>query len=193
MSKVVLVVGHEEEKPGAYNTSYGVTEYAFNRKLVGNLQDELSRLYGIEWVDRKKSRDDVTVVTVYRDKIGYAALPKHINKYDPDYVISFHANAFNRKASGSEVLYYSSSPKGKALASLFQNTVLNTLGLHDRGLKARSSGRGSHLLKRTKAPAIILEPFFIDNDRDLERVIDRYSLFVSGLVYTILKLGFDGV
>ena len=84
--------------------------------------------------------------------------------------------------SGSETLYTSGSSDGARFAGMIQARVLSALHLANRGIKSRVRGdRGGTLLFGTEAPAVIAEPFFIDNDSDLAtansnlaRLIDAY-------------------
>jgi N-acetylmuramoyl-L-alanine amidase len=164
--KVALVIGHKKNRPGACNEDYGKCEFEFNEKLVKDIKNKINRNYEVE--------------IVYRDT--YRDLPDKVNKLNPDFVVSFHCNAFNKKASGSEVLYYRTSKKGKEIARIFQKYIIQTLGLYDRGIKGKGSeDRGGYILRYTKAPCILIEPFFIDNNVDYMRVQERYDAFVEAL------------
>ena len=167
--KCVLIVGHSESSPGAYNESKNLSEFHFNKKLV----DEINNL-----------PDYVTVRKVFRNK--YKDLPDDVNKLNPDFIISLHCNAYNKSASGTEVLYYKGNEKGKLYASILQMGLSINLGLADRGIKAKTvEDRGGYLLGNTKAPCIIAEPFFIDNDKDLKIVMDKQALLIKSYVEAI--------
>jgi N-acetylmuramoyl-L-alanine amidase len=86
--------------------------------------------------------------------------------------------------SGTEVLYYHTSQKGKQMAEILQNHLVTYLGLKDRGIKPKSAeDRGGYLLRYTNAPCVIAEPFFIDNDQDLSVAM----LNKSGLADAYIK------
>lgn len=156
--RVAVVVGHSSTSKGAINASFVANEFDFNRKLAQNIKNKF---------DEYNLTDEIVVV--YR-KNGYAALPREINNLGVDLVVSLHCNAFNTQASGCEMLYYHRSKKGKEIARIFQNKLVQNLDNKDRGNKPKTSeDRGGPLLKYTKAPAIICEPFFIDNDEDYLR------------------------
>lgn len=149
--KVVIVIGHTEDSPGAYG-SKGVNEYSFNNGLASLIVAKLP--------------EDMDVVKVYRRT--YKELPGLVNSYNPDLVISLHANAFNGSVGGTETLYYHGSFEGKQCASILQDHCVDALQLKDRGIRAKKRiDRGGYLLQKTHAPCIILEPFFIDNEDDL--------------------------
>lgn len=152
MQTCALVIGHKKESPGACNTNYGDSEYEFNNVLAGMIEDRM-----------KKG----SIIKVYR--IGpYTKLPMKINALLPSFILSLHCNSFNKKVSGTEVLYYEHSGRGRIIASLLQKQLVRCLKLSDRGIRAKSeSDRGGYLMKYTSAPCVIAEPFFIDNDEDL--------------------------
>jgi len=149
-----LVIGHKKTSPGASNASSGITEFEFNDQLAQLIEDQVNGL---------------RIQRVYRNT--YKELPEDINRLNPDFVVSLHCNAFNGSASGSELLYYYKSTRGKQLAELLQNSLVAQLQLPDRGTRSRTvEDRGGYLLRYTRAPCVIAEPFFIDNDDDLARV-----------------------
>ncbi len=169
---LALVIGHKERQPGACSKTYDLCEFRFNEELAKNISDKLSMGNKI----------------VYREDGGsYSKLPFYINKnINPKLVVSLHCNAFNTKASGTEVLYYHRSVKGKAIAEIFQNNLLDALELPDRGIKGRGTeDRGGFVLRYTNAPCIICEPFFIDNHNDLGRAKYRYNDLVEAYVKSI--------
>lgn len=154
--RIVLEIGHSFAARGAVNDYFGMSEFIYNESIV---QDLKRMLLG---------NPDIDARIVYR-VTTYLDLPKQINTLNPHFVISFHANAFNKTAAGSEVLYYHSSLKGKRMAEIWLRHIVETLGLPNRGVKPKhEEDRGGHFLKYTHAPAIILEPFFIDNNLDYQ-------------------------
>jgi N-acetylmuramoyl-L-alanine amidase len=71
------------------------------------------------------------------------------------------------------VLYYHRSEKGKKMAEILLSHLVDHLKLAKRGIKQKTSeDRGGYLLRYTKAPCVIAEPFFIDNDDDLTRALE---------------------
>lgn len=164
-----LVIGHKKTSPGAANASKNVTEFAFNEALSRHIEDKV---------------DGVVVQRVFRRT--YKQLPDDINELKPDFIVSLHCNAFDTTASGTEVLYYHKSKRGKALAGVVQKKLLAALGLKDRGIKPRTSeDRGGYLLKNTKAPCVIAEPFFIDNDEDLKIAQTRLDALADAYARSI--------
>jgi N-acetylmuramoyl-L-alanine amidase len=152
--KYALVIGHKKTSPGAQNPNTGIKEFDFNEALAIRIEgktttSEIQRIY----------------------RRTYKDLPDDINQYDPHFTISLHCNAFNQEVSGTEVLYYYKSKKGKVMAEILQDSLVGYLKLPDRGVKPKTSeDRGGYLLRYTEAPCMVAEPFFIDNDDDLARV-----------------------
>jgi N-acetylmuramoyl-L-alanine amidase len=163
MKKCALVIGHKKSSPGASNKSSGLAEFIFNDKLAIDIEEEIS---GVE------------VQRVYRRT--YNSLPGDINELDPDFIVSLHCNAFDGSASVTEVLYYHRSTKGKLIAGILNEHLVEALGLKNRGIKPKTAeDRGGYLLKNTVAPCVIAEPFFIDNNEDLKTVTDKRNLLVK--------------
>ena len=148
-----LVIGHKKSSPGAVNERAGLTEFDFNEDLAIRIEKKVKK---------------TEVQRIYRRT--YKELPDDINALEPDFVISLHCNAFNGKASGTEVLYYHKSENGKKMAEILVNHLVGHLKLPNRGAKPKTvEDRGGPLLRSTKAPCLIAEPFFIDNNSDLAR------------------------
>ena len=152
-----LVIGHKKSSPGAVNAKSNVSEFDFNDNLALQIEKKV-----------QKSK----VQRIYRRT--YEELPDDINALGPDFIISLHCNAFDTNVSGTEVLYYHKSEGGRKMAEVLLAQLVKHLELPNRGIKPRNSEeRGGYLLRYTWAPCVIAEPFFIDNDRDLNRARER--------------------
>ena len=172
MKKCALVIGHKKSSPGASNKESGLTEFAFNEKLAMEIENEIN---------------DPSIQRVYRRT--YNSLPNDINELNPDFIISLHCNAFNETASGTEVLYYHRSTKGKLMAEILNESLVDALGLSNRGIKPKSAeDRGGYLLKSTAAPCVIAEPFFIDNNSDLKAVNDNRDALIKAYATSIASI-----
>lgn len=165
--KVALVVGHKKTSQGAVNKSANVSEFEFNEKLAKAIV--------------ALPRTGIDIEIVYRST--YRLLPARINRLKPDLVVSLHCNAFNKKTDGCEVLYYHKSEDGKKAADVFQKNLQKTLGNTDRGIKPKvTEDRGGYLLKYTNATALILEPFFIDNDDEYKNATDKFDALANSIL-----------
>lgn len=172
MTKIVaLIVGHSQSSQGASNAN-GMTEWAFNHVLASLVANHLT------------ASGKVKPVLIHRDT--YSELPEKVNETGADIAVSFHANAFNTEATGSEVLYYHRSIKGRKLADIMQFAATDALGLTDRGIKPKNeSDRGGHLLRHTSMPCVIVEPFFIDNSADLKIAMEKQCELAKNYAHAI--------
>ncbi|PEA12557.1 N-acetylmuramoyl-L-alanine amidase [Bacillus thuringiensis] len=84
------------------------------------------------------------------------------NSHAVGLVISFHLNASNGNGQGVEVLYYDQ----KDLAAKISAQLAKDIGWRDRGAKQRTD---LAVLNGTKAPAILIELGFIDNESDMAK------------------------
>lgn len=150
--KLVINIGHGGKDPGAVNKELGITENQFNRQL-GVVIKQLWPYY---------------VRLIEQDNSGLNQLVRDINTMEPDLVVSLHCNAAEAKtATGTETLCWHTSTEGKRLAECVQARMVKALGLADRGVKPRDN---LAILRGTKCPAIIVEPFFISNGADYAKV-----------------------
>lgn len=170
--KAALIIGHNENSPGAMNQDKNVSEFDFNEPLAHAIAKALLNL-GYE------------VSLVYRDG-SYSELPDQVNKTGADIAISLHCNAFNKGSNGSEVLYYKGSENGLKLALSLQTEIVDCLDLKDRGVKetqaaheGKAGDRGGYLLKHTSMPCVIAEPFFIDSNESLDLAVSKFDDLVA--------------
>lgn len=153
--RVCLDYGHGGTDPGAI---YKARKEADDNLRLGKAVASSLRRKGI-------------VVDETRVDGRYLSLAERVrlsNSKNYDYFISFHRNAFKPEiANGVEVYTYTTASwKAKALARRLQNALVK-VGFRDRGVKAGKF----YVLRRTKAPAILLEIGFIDNSKD-NRIFD---------------------
>lgn len=73
--------------------------------------------------------------------------------------VSIHLNAGG--GTGSEVWIYNS--KNTEIASRISSKISSSLGISNRGVKVSKS---LYVLKRTKAPAVLVECCFVDSEKD---------------------------
>lgn len=158
--KVAVVLGHHEKSKGAYSPWLKVSEWDFYNEVVDCLSD---------------------VDVYYHDKNigGYVTRTKNtarkINKIDYDLVMELHFNSSsNPTANGCETLYYFASRKGRDYARKFSEVVVEWTGIKSRngGLKALTNkyDRGFASVFYTKAPTILIEPFFGSSRKDCDLI-----------------------
>lgn len=105
-------------------------------------------------------------------------------KQEYDYFISFHRNAFNpEKVVGVETFVYTTaSAKSKELAQKIQNALVK-VGFFNRGVKTANF----HVLRETKAPAVLVEIGFIDNTKDNSLFDNKRKEMVKEISMAILS------
>ncbi|EJS61967.1 hypothetical protein ICU_05135 [Bacillus cereus BAG2X1-1] len=151
---------------------------------------------GANWGNRKEHimdrqvKDAVVVKlkalghTVYddTDEVGRTQaqnlnnIVRNCNSHGVDLVISFHLNAYNGTANGVEVCYYDQ----QTLAAKVSAQLSKDIGWSNRGAKQRND---LYVLNSTKAPAILIELGFIDNDSDMAKWnVDKIS---NSIVYAL--------
>lgn len=171
---VIISIGHHPKDKGA--TGGGLNEFDFNSP-VGDRVVELLRDKGVDALKTSRPNPQWTA-----DDIN-----SHINSVNPVLAVELHANAYNGSASGTEMLYWHSSRNGKRLAQLLQDQVSDVLGLPDRGIKPKTRGdRGALFLSATNCPAVIAEPFFIDNLGDREVALEKKEQLAVAYAKAIL-------
>lgn len=97
---------------------------------------------------------------------------RRANDIDGDLFVSVHLNAHEKgSAEGSSTYYFGGSGAGEALADKIQSELV-ALGLKD----CRSHARAYTVLKETRMPAVLVEPVFITNRTEAQRLEDPHFL-----------------
>lgn len=91
------------------------------------------------------------------------------NSTNPHAVISLALNWSEDSDAGGTATYYFAGPSGlskggRRLAALCQDSLVETLGLPD----CRIHGRSWTILRRTQAPAVVVEPLTLSNPTEAE-------------------------
>jgi N-acetylmuramoyl-L-alanine amidase len=112
-----------------------------------------------------------TVVALTRDHDEAPDVTERVrraNDIGGDVLLSLHFNSHSHdSASGASTYYFPTSRAGELLAERIQSH-LTGLGLSD----CRSHPRSYPILKGTRMPAVLIEPAFITNVEDLQRLKD---------------------
>ena len=160
--KTAIVVGHDVSEQGAVSKILDMTEYRFNCLVA----DELCNDFDIYYRDAKKR--------------GYNAkmdeLVRQINGKPYDFVIELHFNKFdgiaNKKGHGCEAVIFPSNKKSRELSNKILNEISKDFGVFNRGVKEHgATERGHGFLSKMNANAIILEPFFGD-ENEAKMILD---------------------
>ena len=176
MAKIVIDAGHGGEEPGA--VYQGRKEKDDNLALaleVGKILED----NGVE-VAFTRTED------VYQTPFEKAQLA---NKEDADFVISFHRNSSpeDNQYFGVETLVYNHSGKKVEMAEAI-NRELEELGFRNIGVKERP---GLVILRRTKAPALLIETGFLNTDRDNALFDEKFDAIAQAIANGILEVAED--
>lgn len=170
MARLCFDYGHGGEDSGAY---YKGRKESNDVLSLGRAVAAEVRRHGIT-VDETRTSDSTVSLNARSD---------FENRNTYDYFISFHRNAYEpEKARGVETyIYINPGAKATELAQRIQ-TSLVALGFVSRGVKKENF----HVLRETKAPAVIIEIGFIDNSGDNNLFDSKRSEIIKALAKAIL-------
>lgn len=165
MAKWLLDPGHGGSDPGA--TYKGREESDDVLKLALRVGELLK--YNNESVFYTRTNDS-TVSLSDRSSME--------NSGSYDYFVSIHRNAYQPEAAkGVETHIYIKGGKSEQLATKV-NSELVKVGFVDRGVKVSNF----HVLRETKAPAILIEVGFIDNSSDNSIFDSKFEQIAQSIV-----------
>ena len=154
MARVFIGVGHGGADPGAVG-------YVREKDANLTIALELKRLLeaaGVT-VGISRTRDE-------NDDINEEI--REANAFGPDFAIDVHNNAGG--GDGFEVLVQTGTHAAKsAEAGKIIERYVKAVGQNSRGVKTRKNSSGADyfgFLRQVKAPAVIVEGFFVDNKKD---------------------------
>ncbi|MDK2986805.1 MAG: N-acetylmuramoyl-L-alanine amidase [Clostridia bacterium] len=171
MTKLCFDYGHGGTDPGAV---YQGRRESDNVLSLGRaVAKELRRHEVI--VDETRTGDNTVSL---RDRSNFE------NRKSYDYFISFHRNAFKpEQVKGVETYtYLNAGAKAKGLANRIQ-TALVGIGFANRGVKEANF----HVLRETKAPAVLVEIGFIDNSSDNQLFDTKRNEIIKAITTAILS------
>lgn len=183
---IALCIGHSRItngriEGGAVTHDGSTNEWTWNSGL-GELIEKNLHAAGVRSV----------VVSKYEGS-GYTSAQRwvaaHLRSLGATAAIELHFNAADAtSASGHEWLYWSTSKRGKALATaLSAEFNLSVPEIKARGAKPRFHGdRGAEFLKLTHCPAVIAEPFFGSSESDWRTAQAKRSQIALAIANGIL-------
>ena len=172
--KLAIQTGHTK---GTGAVGFGnVQEYDFNSKVTAEMV-RLAPYYGVD-----------LLVTDRDPELNYSAAVRKtaaaIKEFDADLCLELHFNSAGESAKGCEILHYCNSSNGERAAHCMA-VILKPMLAHvnipmrgDNGVRSlwyhkvdedkAYSNRGSYYVYATPCPALIMEPFFGSNPREME-------------------------
>lgn len=156
---IVVDAGHGGDEPGAISPS-GVKEKDLTLDIAKRLNELLLDGGAKTYMIRST---DITV--------PYQIRPNIANEMKADLFFSIHINAYyNDRIQGVETLYCSgSSGESKKIAKLVQETMVEELGMVDRGIWEREN---LVVLRETKMPAVLAEVGYLTHPEDEKKLLD---------------------
>lgn len=182
MSKKVFIgVGHGGSDPGAVKY---VKEADANLQMALGLKAELER-HGVKvGISRLKDEDDPLIEEI-----------REANAFAPDVAVECHNNAGG--GDGFEVYRQTNGYAAKSikLAQCIEARVVAS-GQQSRGVKTRLNSAGTDYfgwLRQVKAPAVLCEGFFVDNQADSKKYNTEDKQQAFGRVYALGVLDYLGI
>lgn len=161
--KKAIIIGHNAKDKGAFSPFLNLYEFDF----YGEMEERLKEFATVHYHN--------PLISSYSARMRETA--GRVNQYDYDIVLALHFNMFDGKAHGCEALYFHTNNFGRDIANRFCNAIHENMDIRNRGAKPLSeqSQRGYYEIFFPKSTAILLEPFFGDNQDDCKRFdIDKF-------------------
>lgn len=137
-------------------------------------------------------------ITVYRNKPEWSLkkVVEDSNNKKPDIHLALHTNASNGTSRGCEVFCHRFGGKGHELAKIIYSKLEGITPTNDRGIKEGFNfyGTGKHMyeLANTKAPAVLVEIAFHDNQEDAMWIINNMEDISVAISKAILEYWVSG-
>ena len=164
MKTVCLAIGHSSKAQGAFNEKSGLTEWQYNYGLAAKMMAHFAM--ETHRVDCRLIHRGSEETSSY--EVGEVI--ETINGHNPDLIISLHGNAFDHKQQGHAALHHPASARAFPMSERLMYCMEKALS--NPNVRIRQRGDLA-LLSQTRGTAIILEPFFIDNNADCENAVKR--------------------
>jgi N-acetylmuramoyl-L-alanine amidase len=182
MANIGVDIGHGSNtfppNKGVYKNGKGYAEHTFNSKVAVLLEQFLKSAGHRVYMAQKPYSPDVKL----------AKRTDYYNSLDLDLIISIHANAAsNPEAKGLCAFYWHISEKGKKAAQIYAKYVKEYgYTLYNNGFYASRPNHWSnfHMVRETKAPAILTENGFMTNPEEFELIFksDKYVQDVAEIL-----------
>lgn len=152
MSKLAIYAGHGGKDPGAVTGSRKEKDYTLRVMKVVTAHMKAA---GHTVINNRTTDVDRSIT----------ADATRANNEGVDYICEIHLNSNEgTPGTGTETYYYGTSVKGQQMATAVNSRIV-ALGFKNRGAKSNTS---LGILVRSKAPAILVETAFINNDADMK-------------------------
>jgi N-acetylmuramoyl-L-alanine amidase len=172
-SKFLWIIdnGHAKETPGKCSPELPdgsrLKEYEFNRSIARRLKDKL-KAAGV-CCHILVPEEDIDIPLAERVRRA-----NELESPIPKLFISVHGNSTGNGTKwdtprGIQTYYCGGNLKSRRLAMVFQESLVETLGWKDRGVKTA----GFYIIKKTKMPSIITENGFYTNQEECRKMLSN--------------------
>lgn len=145
--------------------SGGVQEASVAMDYVNEIR---SILYARGW--SKEKREVIRTRVDDKDPAPVSRRDDIAELYNCDIMISIHCNAYNGKATGTEVIFRGEDDR--AFAKKLSSDIANAYGIPDRGAKTEKDSQHPSLAVMEFDKCWLIELGFIDNPVDREKIIN---------------------
>lgn len=160
---IVIDPGHNYSGVDTGAVGNGLREQDITYYIAERLKPELERNGFSVIMTRNSLKDNVSNESVSASLNRRAEIA---NKSGADLFVSIHCNAGG--GTGIETYYCTGSEASKTFATFVQNSVVDEIGIRDRGVKSAKYA----VLRNTNMPALLLETAFIDTASDAAYLAD---------------------
>lgn len=178
--KIGIHAGHTTTAPGTGAVGYK-TEHIENRKVLEYLKKYLSVYKGVTVIDTTNDK----AKSVWHN---LNAICQKSNKNRVDLELSLHMNSStDLTANGCECYVHpSTTVENRRLARKICASLAKTCKLKNRGVKSSS---GLFVLKNTKAPAILIECYFVSNYSDCKKATpQKVAIAICNALKEVMEL-----
>lgn len=186
--KLLLSDGHDIKYDGYINEDKNLSEHKLVIHYNNLLQNFLMRCS----IDMARLNLDY-MAEDFKDKSD--SLKKKveiINKYNFDLAVEIHLNSSPEKntATGFEIITYQKRSNATIMAKIIENRIKKNM---KDIIKVRETkyNPNLYLLRKTKIPTLIIELFFLNNDKDVEMYYENQinkELLITTLGQGIIDL-----
>lgn len=180
--KVYLIAGHHLRDPGAVT----------NHPELGRVTETDLCMDQRDMVYHYLLAHNKVEVVKDNDNFSLSQVIASINKtVDPcDLIVDLHFNAFNKNATGTEVIIQ--EPRTKIISVLAPNIcerLSDIMSIPNRGVKGQSeTARGRIAILQGIGHRMLIETCFMDNDNDLSSYWKNKHLVNESIAYEIEKM-----
>lgn len=179
MSKIYLIAGHHEADSGAsvIHPDLGkVTEADLTKELRDLIYSYIKAHNSIEII---KDNDALLLQAVLNE------INKTVDK--DDIIVDIHFNAFNGKATGTEVFIPTiNSELERTLASNICKRLADIMSIANRGVKTEEkTARKRIAILRGVGKRILIEVCFMDNIKELNSYIKNKHLVAEAIAFEL--------